>query len=116
MNIKNFLSNTENKNNSVSSEYNAYRLKQITDLYSYIIKPEKSGGKLIFNKQFYGNHLLISLNALVWNLNNCKQYKKYTAKLVIENKDIRFINYKSLKYKLLEDIFKQVIKNNILMI
>ena len=95
---------------------NLKEMKKLTDLYGYIVKPEKSLNKVILHRIFYNNSVQISLVATVWNIHNYKEYKKYKAQLDIEFKELEFLNYTKIKKLLLEDIFSQVIKNNILML
>ena len=97
------------------SETFAY-LKQIVNIHDYIIKPDKNGNKLIFNKFFFKNEIEISLNANVWPKNNYLMYKSYQSKFRIPINEIQNYSYQKLKTILLSDIYKQVIKNNIMMI
>lgn len=95
---------------------NIKELKQLADLYGFIVKPEKRNNKVIFHWIFNEESINISLWAMVWNINNYKHYKKYTAQINIEAQRIEDYNYSKLKFILLKDILLQVIKNNIIMI
>ena len=95
---------------------NLKKMKELTDLYGYIIKPEKSSNKIILHKIFYDNYVQISLYAFVWNVKSYKDYLRYKAQINIEVRKLRVLNYNKIKTVLLEDIFKQVIKNNILLL
>lgn len=95
---------------------NLNKMKELTDLYGYIVKPEKTSNKVILYKIFNNNFVQISLVATVWNMHNYKEYKRYKAQIDIKTEEIERINYNKIKKLLLEDIFSQVIKNNILML
>ena len=91
-------------------------LKQLVYANDYIVKPEKNGNKLILNKFFFENKIEISLNAIAWFKNNYLTYKSYQSKFIIQANEIQNYSYHKLKIILLSDIYKQVIKNNIMMI
>lgn len=95
---------------------NLNKMKELTDLYGYIVKPEKSSNKIILHKIFNNNFVQISLVATVWNIQNYRGYQKYKAQIDIKIKELGILNYNKIKKLLLEDIFSQVIKNNILML
>lgn len=92
------------------------KMKELTDLYGYIVKPEKSSNKIILHKIFNNNFVEFSLYALVWNIKNYKGYKRYKSNVNIKYNEIKLFNNSKIKKQLLEDIFSQVIKNNILML
>ena len=68
--------NIENKNYPDLDEIK--KLKSITDLYSYNIRPEKEAGKLIIDKIYFKDYILYSLSAIVCQKDNLAKYKKIT--------------------------------------
>ena len=107
MNIKNFLNNTENK---------FLMLKNIINLYDYVIKPEISNNKFVLEKIFLEKQVKYSLNAIYWNKNNLYGFNRIKSEITINIDELRKISNKEIKNILIEDIYKQVIKNNILML
>lgn len=91
-------------------------LKRITDLYGYIVKPEKIDNRLVFHRIFCKENVQISLWANVWNIKSFNVYEKYTSTIHINYKDLKNFDYCKVKSLLLKDILKQVIKKNIIMI
>ncbi len=84
--------------------------KRLADIYSYVIKPEKINGKLIYDRFYSDNEVTITLSATVWNFNNWKNYKKYLVSLKLRKEEIKNLKEKEIKKILLTKLYKQVIK------
>ena len=104
--------NIENKNYPDLDEIK--KLKSITDLYSYNIRPEKEAGKLIIDKIYFKYYILYSLSAIVWQKNNLAKYKKITEYLKVW--DLEQINPSKIRNKLIFQLYMRVIKNEIKML
>ena len=52
----------------------------------------------------------VVLSAVVWNINNWFNYKKYISQIIIPYNQVNTTNYKEIKYKLLSNIYSDVIK------
>ena len=89
---------------------NLKKYKKLADLHGIIIKPEKINGKIILNKFYNPDGLCIVLSAVVWNINNWFNYKKYISQIIIPYNQVNTTNYKEIKYKLLSNIYSDVIK------
>lgn len=104
--------NIENKNYPDLDEIK--KLKSITDLYSYNIRPEKEAGKLIIDKIYFKDYILYSLSAIVWQKNNLAKYKKITEYSKVW--DLEQINPSKIRNKLIFQLYMRVIKNEIKML
>lgn len=104
--------NIENKNYPDLDEIK--KLKSITDLYSYNIRPEKEAGKLIIDKIYFKDYILYSLSAIVWQKDNLSKYKKITEYL--KGWDLEQINPSKIRNKLIFQLYMRVIKNEIKML
>ena len=83
-------------------------LRKIVDLHSYVIKPEKINGKLIFDKLIKNEGCIICLSAIVWNKNDYLNYKKYTVSIKLHKDNF---NYRKIKIVLLYKLYYIVSKN-----
>ena len=104
--------NIENKNYPDLDEIK--KLKSITDLYSYNIRPEKEAGKLIIDKIYFKDYILYSLSAIVWQKDNLAKYKKIIEYLKVW--DLEQINPSKIRNKLIFQLYMRVIKNEIKML
>ena len=104
--------NIENKNYPDLDEIK--KLKSITDLYSYNIRPEKEAGKLIIDKIYFKDYILYSLSAIVWQKDNLAKYKKIIEYLKVW--DLEQINSSKIRNKLIFQLYMRVIKNEIKML
>ena len=77
---------------------NLKKMKELTDLYGYIIKPEKSSNKIILHKIFYDNYVQISLCAFVWDIKSYKRYERYKAQINIEIREFMFLNNNKINF------------------
>lgn len=84
--------------------------KRLADIYSYVVRTEKSNGKLIFDRFYSEKEITITLSAMVWNLSDWKNHKKYSVALKIKNEEIKNYRKKEIKKILLTKLYKQVIK------
>ena len=95
----------------VSYLYENKKYKQITDLYSVVIRIEKENNKPVICKIFMKECAIFSINAYYWNCNSANNCKKITSNIKFYNKE--YINMenktiaKLLVYKLYEDIIKK---------
>ena len=97
-------------------ENNFLELRKTIDLHDFVIKSELNNRKSGLIKIFLKDKVLISLNAIVWKKENYKTYKKYTAYIELSQEEFLSQGNNKIKKILLCDIFKQVIKNNIMML
>ena len=91
-------------------------LMQIADINGFVIKPEKSNRKLVFNRIFNKNFVEISLYATIWNKKEHNKYKKLKGIINMSHTELKKLKYEELKRILLTDILKQVIKKDIMML
>lgn len=91
-------------------------LRRILDLHDYVIKIETTDRNAFVDKFFFKNHTEFSISTIAWQKKNFLNYKRYKAKIAIKNEEIFKYTKKELKIILLSDIYKQIIKNNIMMI
>ncbi len=104
-------------NNRIINElYESKRYKQITDLFSYVIKIEKIINKPLTDKIFSKDYQLFTLNAIYWSRENPEGYKKISASVKISSREKNKLNIFKIKKQLIENICKTVIKNEIMMI
>lgn len=97
--------NYKYNNTIITKLYQNGKYKQILELTGYVVVLEKAISVLVLNEV-----VKVSLNAYVWNISNEFEYEKYAA-------EIHLKNLKSgIRKILIEDIFKQVIKNKIMML
>ena len=89
----------------IENLYQNGKYKQIIELTGYVVVFEKALSIVVQN-----GICRVSLTAYVWNLTNEFAYEKYTAEIYIKN------FYAGCRKILIEDIFKQVIKNKIMML
>lgn len=89
----------------IANLYKNCNYKQILELTGYVVFFEKALSIVVQN-----GICRVSLTAYVWNLTNEFAYEKYTAEIYIKN------FYAGCRKILIEDIFKQVIKNKIMML
>ena len=92
------------------------KLKQILDLHDYVIKIETTDRKTFVYRFFFKNHAEFSISTIAWQKNKFLDYKRYKAKIEISKEELSKYTEKELKIILLSDIYKQIIKNNIMMI
>ena len=104
------------KNNNLQTLYKNNNLKEIINSYSFIVRIEKNGNIPITTRILNKESISIYMNAIIWDLKNPSEFQKYTGELIISYKDIKYISTKEIKNKLIESIYKQVIKNKIMMI
>ncbi len=90
--------------------------KRITDLYSFIIKADKTGREICTYKFYNKTELIIELRATVWQINRWREYKRYISRIKIPINKINNYNQAEIKRYLTKELYKQVIKNNKLMI
>lgn len=103
-------------NKRIEQLYRNKKYRQITDLFLFVIEIEKILNNPIINKIFIDEDVLLSLNALVWNKNNPKTYKKMSSAVKMNSKDFKNTKIKAVKKHLINNIYEQVIKNEIMMI
>jgi len=101
---------------SIETLYREQKYKQIADLFLFVVDIEKNVNKPIINKIFTDNDVLLSLDALVWNRNNPQSYKKMSSVIKINSEDFKNIKIKTIQNYLINNIYEQVIKNEIMMI
>lgn len=89
----------------IENLYQNGKYKQIIELTGYVVVLENALSIVVQN-----GICRCSLTAYVWNLTNEFAYEKYTAEIYIKN------FYAGCRKILIEDIFKQVIKNKIMML
>lgn len=91
-------------------------LKKVVDLHDFKIKEETLNKNSILCRFYYNNFIEISINTIVWKNSNSRNFKRYKAQIKLKNTEITNYTRKQLKTILLTDIYKQIIKNNIMMI
>ena len=93
-----------------------YALKNLVYLHNIVIKFEKCENKIKFFRFFTNKKVIVSLSALAWKKENYKNYKKYISEIELSHKEFSSLCEKEIREILINDIFKQVIKNNIMML
>ncbi len=91
-------------------------LKQILDLHDYVVKTETTNKKTLLYKFFFKKHAIFSVKAQAWKKHNYLDFTNYIATITIKNEELSKYTEKKLKIILISDIYKQIIKNNIMMI
>ena len=56
------------------------------------------------------------MKAIIWNVNNPLKYETFTSSLTLTSKEIETISPIKIRKELVNNIYKQVIKNKIMMI
>ncbi len=87
------------------------KYKEIANAESYIIKLERNGSKIILDRLFTKETVLITVSALYWSINDYKNYKKIKASILLKlplNIDNREI-IKILRDKIYEEVIKKAI-------
>lgn len=107
MNIKDFLA---------KKECELIALKELCELFDYIVKIDLKDRKATLDTIIKNDEMCISLFALVWNKKDFLPYKRYKAQICIKTKEIKKYSKKEIRNILLCDIYRQVIKNNIMML
>lgn len=104
------------KNKKLENLYKSNHLKEIINLYSFIIKIEKNGNIPITTKILKEESIIIFMNAIIWETKNPIEFQKITGKLIVSSEEIKNTSAKEIRKKLIDNIYKQVIKNKIMMI
>lgn len=107
MNIKDFLA---------KKECELIALKEVCELFDYIVKIDLKDRKAILDTIIKNDEMCISLFALVWNKKNFLSYKRYKVQICIKTEEVKNYSKKEIRNILLCDIYRQVIKNNIMML
>ena len=97
-------------------ENNFLELRKTIELHDFVIKSELNNKKSGLIKIFLNDKVHISINAIVWKKENYKTYKKYSSSIELSQEEFLSLGNNKIKKILLCDIFKQVIKNNIMML
>ncbi len=114
MDIKDFFEMKKSEFSDFDSVYELNLLKQIVNLSEYLVKFEKSGKHIIIQKFIFGYYIKYSLTARFWDKSNYIKYHKINSTLKVKKGENCSI--KEIKTKLLCDIYRQIIKNHIMMI
>ncbi|MCD7779205.1 MAG: hypothetical protein LUH05_00845 [Candidatus Gastranaerophilales bacterium] len=96
--------------------YKNANFRQIIDLFSFVIKIEKNLNVPVINRIFTSEYLLLSLNAVYWNINNPENYYKISSSIKISSNNINDFNIKEIRKLLVKNIYEEVIKKEIMMI
>ena len=89
----------------IENLYQNGKYKQIIELTGYVVVLENALSIVVQN-----GICRVSLTAYVWNLTNEFMYKRYSAEIYLKNLK------SGIRKILIEDIFKQIIKNKIMML
>jgi hypothetical protein len=96
--------------------YQQDRFKEILDLCSLNIKIEKTYNKPTINCIYLQDNVIYSLNALIWFQQNPNVYERYNYQLVEDIKTIKNMTNYNISKEVVKNLYKDVIKNKILMI
>ncbi len=100
----------------IKNLYKVAKYKQITELFSFVIKVEKNINLPIINKIFTEQYKILSLNAAYWNKNNPEKYYRISSSININTNDIKEFDIKKIRKQLVDNIYKEIIKKEIMMI
>lgn len=100
----------------MNKDFSFLELRKTIELHDFVIQTEKIENKTSFMRIFLKNKVIVSTNAIVWNRCDYTGYKKYSSQLEFSLEEFSSLKEKDIKMILLSDIFKQVIKNNIMML
>ncbi len=96
--------------------YENNHFKEIFILSGFKIAFERCGNKASLIKIFNNKSVNIYMSAIVWDIKNPLKYETVTSKLTLSSKEIENISPTKIRKELVSNIYKQVIKNKIMMI
>ena len=96
--------------------YENDHFKEIFILSGFKITFDRCGNKASLIKIFNNKSVSIYIKAIIWNINNPLKYETVTSKLTLSSKEIETISPIKIRKELVNNIYKQVIKNKIMMI
>lgn len=96
--------------------YENNHFKEIFILSGFKITFERCGNKASLIRILNNKFVNIYMKAIVWNINNPLKYETFTSSLTLSSKEIETISPIKIRKELVNNIYKQVIKNKIMMI
>ncbi len=90
------------------------KYKEILDLFSYVIKIDRNNNKLNIFRYVTKEKIVFSLRARIWKLGNPNENKLIKSDIKFSSKEN--LNYLEVKKMLINDIYKRIIKNEIMMV
>ena len=96
--------------------YENKNFKEIFLLSGIRIKFERCGNRVTLIRLFDDKSVNIHIKATVWDVNNPLNYETITGKLTLSIEEINTISPIEIRKELVNNIYKQVIKNKIMMI
>ncbi len=107
---------TNLKRMNIKKLYENNQFKEIVNLFNINISVEKFNNRASLIKFFDDKSVNIYTKATVWNINNPSNYETFTSTLTLSLEQIKTISPKEIRKELVNNIYKQVIKNKIMMI
>lgn len=96
--------------------YENNHFKEIFILSGFKITFARCGNRASLIKIFNNKSVNIYMKAIIWNVNNPLKYETFTSSLTLTSKEIETISPIKIRKELVNNIYKQVIKNKIMMI
>ena len=96
--------------------YENDHFKEIFILSGFKITFDRCGNRASLIKIFNNQSVNIYIKAIIWNINNPLKYETFTSSLTLTSKEIETISPIKIRKELINNIYKQVIKNKIMMI
>ena len=96
--------------------YENNHFKEIFILSGFKITFDRCGNRASLIKIFNNQSVNIYIKAIIWNINNPLKYETFTSSLTLTSKEIETISTIKIRKELINNIYKQVIKNKIMMI
>ncbi len=96
--------------------YENNHFKEIFILSGFKITFDRCGNRASLIKIFNNQSVNIYIKAIIWNINNPLKYETFTSSLTLTSKEIETISPIKIRKELINNIYKQVIKNKIMMI
>ena len=107
---------TDLKRMNIKKLYENNQFKEIVKLFNINISIEKFNNRASLIKFFDDKSVNIYMKATVWNTKNPSNYESFTSTLTLSLEQIKTISQKEIRKELVNNIYKQVIKNKIMMI
>lgn len=100
----------------MNKDFSFLELRKTIELHDFVIQTEKIENKTSFTRIFANNKVIVSASGIVWHKCDYMAYQKYFSECEFSLEEFSSLKEKDIRMILLSDIFKQVIKNNIMML
>lgn len=112
MNINGFL--FKRKQDFLYERDYLLHLKNLVNLYDFIVKFEKVGSNIIYDKFYFDNYVIFRLKSIIWNKKTPNIYEYESILLKFNFEEIK--NNKNIKWLLMIKMYEKIIQKKIIML